>query len=139
MKKIILFCTILLGCGQLAYGQLNPKTETIAWEVNSLYDVSYDSLSSYESSFITYDESKILWVQHGGQFIIEFKVQSARGTWADANSDGLLQYRTSLDGKGGTLTFERKNGQVSIAMNFEADGRNEFPFVFNVSAVNKKL
>jgi hypothetical protein len=139
MKKIILLCTILLGCGQFVFGQLNPKTETIVWEVNSLYDVSYDTLSDYQSSFITYNESKILWVQHGGQFVIEFRIQAARGTWTDANSDGVLQYRTSLDGKGGTLTFERRNGKVSIAMNFEDDGRNQFPFVFNVSAVNKKL
>ena len=139
MKKIFLLCTILLGGGQFVYGQLNPKTETIVWEVNSLYDVDYDTLSDYQSSFITYDESKIIWIQHGGQFVLEFKIQATKGTWVDVNSDGLFQYRTSLDGKVGTLTFERKNGSVSIGMNFEDDGRNQFPFVFNVSAVNKKL
>lgn len=136
--KIILLCIAFLWGGHVLYAQLNPKNETLAWEVNNLYDVTYDTLTDYQSSFITSDESKILWIQQGGQFVLEFKIQAVKGTWSDVNSDGFL-YRTNLDGKNGTLTFERKNGNVSIAMNFQDDGRNQFPFVFNVSAVNKKL
>lgn len=140
MKILLVTLLSLLLQGTTVHSQeLDPKALTLKWEVNGLYDVAYDSVSDYHSSFVTYDQSRIAWIQQDGQFVIEFNIRSVKGNWSDTRADGLLQYLTTLDGRRGTITFERKNGKTTIAMNFQGEGTNKFPFVFNVTAVNKLL
>src|SRR6187455_2114379 len=104
----ILFVLLFLWTGHSTQAQtLNPGMDELEWQITELYDLNYDTLMSYQASFVRKGD-KIKWVQQNGAYVLDFKIESSEGTWNDLAQDGKLKYTGVLDGISGTVSFERK-------------------------------
>src|SRR6188768_2694070 len=109
----ILFVLLFLWTGHSVQAQTLPGADDLEWQITELYDLNYDSLMSYQASFVRKGDT-INWVQQNGAFVLDFKIESSEGTWTDLAQDGKIQYSGTLDGFRGTLSFERKESKLTV-------------------------
>jgi hypothetical protein len=142
MKKfyIILAVTGMLACAASAKAQsLNIGNDVLQWDVDQLYDsAASDTKSDFTSQFITYGNSKIVWVQKDN-YTTEFTVRSADNTWNDPTLDGSKDYYVKYDTRRGRIRITKNGNVIQIKMFFIENNKNTMPYVFHVKTVSKQL
>jgi hypothetical protein len=142
MKSLyIIFTLAMLGLGvNIGKAQtLSIGNDVLQWDVDQLYDSAANSTASdFTSQFITYGNSKIVWVQKNN-YTTEFTIRSADGNWNDPALDGSKDYYVKYDTRRGRIRITKNGNVIQIKMFFIESNKNTMPYVFHVKTVSKQL
>jgi hypothetical protein len=130
---------LLLGAHNAKAQTLSIGNDVLQWDVDQLYDSAANTTASdFTSQFITYGNSKIVWVQKNN-YNIEFTVRSADNNWNDPASDGSKDYYIKYDTRRGKIRIAKNGNLIQIKMFFFENNKNTMPYVFHVKSVSKQL
>ena len=119
--------------GLSASAQANPGTDNIKWDVDSFVDLGDTTSHTNPSSFFSYANNKIVWVQKD-DYAIEYTISSTAGDWTDVTADGSLTFNVTFQSRAGKFVFSRADGTYQIKMEFLDDnGKNIVPYIFHIS------
>lgn len=106
-----------------------PSAQSIQWNVSGLTDLKADTVQNYESSIITYQKEKIVWVQKKREDT--FVVNALQENWNDVNASGSIKYNVSIAGQTGTLAVVREGSliEITLAMTNTAGKQLEYKFM----------
>jgi len=136
MKMLLIIAVLMVGTKLGAFGQI--RQDTLTWKVGSLRDMNTDSVSAYSCDFQTFGDKRVLWIQQGGEYVVDLKVVSVEGDWEVLSSDGVASYTVKHDKLIGTLEFRKVGNEIAVYSKFMDSGQNTMPFKFLVSSVQKK-
>lgn len=138
------FYTLLTALGMMliiAHAEAqtaNIESDVLQWEVDGLYDSAANTSVDFTCQFITYPDSKIVWIQKD-DYTSEFTIRSSSSDWTDPSVSGVVDYNVKYADKRGTLRISRVSDLTQIRMYFIDDNKNIMPYIFHVKSVTKKL
>lgn len=91
-----------------------PSSQSIKWNISGLTDLKADTVQNYESSIITNQKEKIVWVQEKREDT--FVVNAVQENWSDVNASGSINYDISIGGQTGTLAVVREGNLIEITL-----------------------
>ncbi len=132
MPKSLLMALFLLAAGYAKAQDIS--TDTIVWTAVRAVNQSDNSAIVYNSSFTSYANQSVDWVQKG--VTSHYAVGQVNGNWTTLGQDGLMSY--DITGAGGTLTgtitFTRNLGNISIHLKTQVEDSG-LDLVFEISAI----
>lgn len=131
--KIIYALTVSLLIATGAQAQ----TESVSvWSVASYQNTETNESLQQSSEFRLTPNQQVIWTQQGGAKVYTFELEQTAGQWNDLQAAGTITLTVSRASLTGTLLFKRDAGGVTITMDFEQEGHNVMPYVFQVTTVN---
>ena len=136
MRFCLALSSSLLLISSLAFGQVNPTSDTVKWTSGSFVDVNSNQTVPLASEFITYGPSSVEWLQQQGELQSKrvYDVVTVTGDW---NSTGYVQYTLTANGKETILRFEHVNNTNTITMKVMLNQQVYDEYRFTVNEVIK--
>lgn len=119
---------VILFTGYSIHAQDLSKSK-IQWNSNKFIDLLSNDIINKSVQFITYDNTKIEWIQKNGSIVYSFKIISINGNWSDVNTNGSISFGVAFDGITGSFSFSRIDDVIKIRLDLKGgagDIKNEY-------------
>ncbi|HEY8934243.1 MAG TPA: hypothetical protein VIM65_03450 [Cyclobacteriaceae bacterium] len=95
----------------------SPLTRTMRWNATGFTDQIAHVVATKPCQFVTYDTTKIEWIQKDGKIVYTLPVNNTSGEWSDPDTDGSIVYNVTLNDLTGSLTITRTGASIVLSLN----------------------
>jgi hypothetical protein len=113
----------------------NIASDSIVWSARSFTDLQTGVTHEIPSTFTSFNNVGIKWVQNNGQSISQIFIKQVHGTWPDVSLNGEIWYDVEIDKQVGIIRIKRMNSTVHLILDFPQWSKGVLRLQYNVSTV----
>jgi hypothetical protein len=123
MKAASVIFFFLFVTGVLRAQQtMNPATDTIRWEYDTILNLTNEEVISLSGHVISYGNHAFVWAQNGVADPYSFTAVSTEGVWPDAGTGGEITHQITWQDQTGSIKMSRNGDTIKIQIDFGEPG-----------------